>query len=42
VQHCPMADSFKGADWLSKKKEILNPYFGQSMLTCGSITKTIE
>jgi len=42
VQHCPMADSYNGADWLSKQEEILNPYFGQSMLTCGSVTKTIE
>jgi len=41
VQHCPMADSNKGADWLSKDKEILNPYFGKAMLTCGEITKTI-
>jgi Cu(I)/Ag(I) efflux system membrane fusion protein len=42
VQHCPMADSNKGADWLSKEKEILNPYFGQKMLGCGEITKTIQ
>ena len=43
VQRCPMADSNKGADWLSKKKEIKNPYFGSAMLKCGetidSITK---
>ena len=42
VQHCPMANSDKGADWLSQEKEILNPYFGSAMLTCGEITKTIE
>lgn len=42
VQHCPMANTEKGADWLSKEKEILNPYFGASMLTCGEITKTIN
>ena len=42
VQHCPMADSNKGADWLSNKEEILNPYFGQAMLTCGEVTKTID
>lgn len=42
VQHCPMADSNKGADWLSKEKKILNPYFGQAMLTCGEITKTFK
>jgi Cu(I)/Ag(I) efflux system membrane fusion protein len=37
VQHCPMANDNKGADWLSKDKEINNPYFGSSMLTCGEI-----
>ena len=42
VQHCPMADSNKGADWLSKEKKILNPYFGESMLTCGEIKKKID
>ncbi len=42
VQHCPMADSNKGADWLSKEKDIRNPYYGASMLTCGEVTSTIE
>lgn len=42
VQHCPMADSSKGADWLSTKAEIKNPYFGEAMLTCGEITDTIK
>jgi Cu(I)/Ag(I) efflux system membrane fusion protein len=42
VQNCPMADDNKGADWLSQEKEILNPYFGQSMLKCGGNTKTIK
>ncbi|MEE4178510.1 MAG: efflux RND transporter periplasmic adaptor subunit [Bacteroides sp.] len=42
VQHCPMADSNKGADWLSLEKEIRNPYFGSSMLTCGEVTKEIK
>lgn len=42
VQHCPMADSNKGADWLSLEKEIRNPYFGSSMLTCGAVTKEIK
>lgn len=34
-QYCPM----KKAYWLSQGKEIRNPYYGSSMLTCG---KTIE
>lgn len=42
IQHCPMANSNKGADWLSEVKEIRNPYFGESMLTCGETTKTIK
>ncbi len=42
VQHCPMADNNKGADWLSTSKEIRNPYFGSSMLTCGKVTKEIK
>lgn len=42
VQHCPMADGNQGADWLSKEKEILNPYFGSSMLRCGEVTKEIQ
>lgn len=35
-QHCPMALDNKGAYWLSSDKDIRNPYFGESMLTCGS------
>lgn len=36
VQHCPMAFDNKGATWLSDKKDIYNPYFGDAMLRCGS------
>ena len=42
VQHCPMADGNTGADWLSLDKEIHNPYFGDKMLKCGSVTETIK
>lgn len=42
VQHCPMADDYNGADWLSLEENILNPYFGYEMLTCGSVTESIE
>lgn len=37
VLHCPMANSNRGADWLSMDSEIRNPYYGKSMLTCGEI-----
>ncbi len=42
IQFCPMADQNKGANWLSFEKEIRNPYFGDSMLKCGRITKEIK
>ncbi|TRX49664.1 efflux RND transporter periplasmic adaptor subunit [Fulvivirga sp. M361] len=42
VQHCPMADSNNGADWLSLSDEIKNPYFGASMLTCGEVTQELK
>lgn len=42
VQHCPMANNNKGANWLSQFKEIKNPYFGESMLTCGEIKSIIK
>ena len=32
IAYCPMADK----PWLQKDKEIRNPYYGASMLTCGS------
>ncbi|MEJ1223718.1 efflux RND transporter periplasmic adaptor subunit [Sediminicola sp. 1XM1-17] len=41
VQNCPMANKNKGADWLSWEKEILNPYYGDAMLTCGAVKQVI-
>ncbi len=41
VQFCPMADDNNGAYWLSTSKDILNPYYGSMMLTCGSVKETI-
>ncbi|SDD90481.1 membrane fusion protein, Cu(I)/Ag(I) efflux system [Pricia antarctica] len=40
--YCPMADSDKGANWLSIEKEIRNPYYGEAMMTCGEIKATLE
>jgi hypothetical protein len=42
VEHCPMALNDKGAFWLSNQKEIKNPYFGASMLDCGSVKETLN
>ncbi|WP_020529705.1 efflux RND transporter periplasmic adaptor subunit [Flexithrix dorotheae] len=39
LQHCPMANSDKGADWLSLEDSIINPYFGAAMLGCGEVKK---
>ena len=41
-QYCPMADSDKGAYWLSKEKQVLNPYFGNMMLKCGEVKEIIN
>lgn len=38
--HCPMAADNKGADWLQKHKEVRNPYYGKSMLTCGTLVES--
>ncbi len=41
-QYCPMAFDFKGAFWLSDSDEILNPYFGDAMLTCGNVEEELK
>ncbi|MCF8272678.1 MAG: efflux RND transporter periplasmic adaptor subunit [Flavobacteriaceae bacterium] len=42
VEFCPMADNNKGAYWLSKEEKVINPYFGEAMLTCGEVKQVIE
>jgi len=34
---CPMAMDNQGASWLQLDRDIRNPYFGSSMLTCGEV-----
>lgn len=41
-QFCPMANKGKGANWVSKEKNIKNPYYGKMMLTCGKVAETLE
>lgn len=41
IAYCPMAFDNQGAYWLQTNKDILNPYFGDMMLQCGEITKSI-
>lgn len=38
-QFCPMAFDDQGGYWLSDSEEILNPYFGEMMLSCGEVSK---
>lgn len=42
IEHCPMVNSNKGADWLSLESEIRNPYYGASMLKCGEVKEVIK
>jgi membrane fusion protein, copper/silver efflux system len=42
VQFCPMANNNKGASWLSTQEEIRNPFYGDAMLTCGSVVDILE
>lgn len=41
IQKCPMANNNKGAVWLSMEEEIRNPYYGDAMLTCGSLIDSL-
>ena len=40
--HCPMAFDNRGASWLSPEPEVLNPYFADRMLRCGSVRETLS
>jgi Cu(I)/Ag(I) efflux system membrane fusion protein len=40
--HCPMAFDNQGASWLQDANDIRNPYFGDMMLKCGSLTEVIK
>ena len=42
IQKCPMANRNQGASWLSRDESVKNPYFGEQMLTCGSVVKKIQ
>ncbi len=41
-EFCPMYNNGKGAYWLSDTKDIRNPYYGDSMLTCGEVKETLK
>ena len=39
--HCPMAFDGKGGDWFSEIDQVRNPFYGEKMLTCGTVMETI-
>jgi Cu(I)/Ag(I) efflux system membrane fusion protein len=39
--HCPMAFDNTGASWLQDDEDLINPYFGDMMLKCGTIEAVI-
>jgi Cu(I)/Ag(I) efflux system membrane fusion protein len=41
-QFCPMMNDGNGAYWLSETRDIRNPYYGESMLTCGETVETLN
>ena len=41
VARCPMAFGGKGGTWLQNDKTIANPYYGSSMLRCGSVIQEL-
>jgi Cu(I)/Ag(I) efflux system membrane fusion protein len=40
LMRCPMAFENRGARWLQHGEALRNPYFGASMLRCGSVVST--
>ena len=38
--HCPMYKD--GSMWLSETKDIRNPYYGDEMMSCGSVEEKIQ
>ncbi len=41
IMRCPMAFGGRGATWLQNGPEVVNPYFGSSMLECGAVIETL-
>lgn len=41
-QHCPMANGGKGGYWLANESTVRNPYYGDDMLSCGSVEEEIK
>lgn len=41
-QYCPMANGDEGGYWLASEKSIRNPYYGDEMMTCGTVKEEIK
>jgi hypothetical protein len=41
-QYCPMANNDDGGYWFANEKSIRNPYYGDEMMTCGSVKEEIK
>lgn len=41
LQFCPMAFDSEGATWISRERKVMNPYFGDDMLNCGLVRRSI-
>ena len=41
LQFCPMAFDYEGATWISRERKVMNPYFGDEMLNCGVVRRSI-
>jgi hypothetical protein len=41
-EFCPMAFNNEGGFWLSNEDKIRNPYFGDKMLTCGTVKEKLQ
>lgn len=41
LKHCPMVYPDRGANWIQRDEDTLNPYFGSTMRFCGETTGTL-
>jgi protein involved in sex pheromone biosynthesis len=41
LQYCPMAFGNQGGTWLSAERNVMNPFYGDEMLTCGVVRDSL-
>src|SRR5690606_1436791 len=42
IEFCPMALNDKGGYWLSTENKVINPYYGDEMLHCGTVVDSVK